>query len=102
MIGGFQWKREHLGDKIDPIVIPPPTIKPVKIPYVPAKVDQINPETGEIIETWETVSLAAKTLGLQQSGIRISDKDTYVKPTEVKRRCGGFYWRIHPKSQETS
>lgn len=74
--GGFLWRREDE---------PEPTPKKVKI-CKRRKVEQIDLETGEVINTFDTISAAARALNIDSSCIS--------KVCKGKRnKTGGYKWR---------
>jgi flagellin-specific chaperone FliS len=55
-------------------------------------IDQINIETGEIIQTFESIEAAGRIIGLTGSAVGIALRE--------KRACSGFLWRYSGISKE--
>lgn len=102
LAGGFQWKREYMGNKIEAVEIAPIKQKIYKAPYTPLTVHQLDPNTKELIKTWPSIRCAAESLNLLDSGIQRSCSNNYKTSNGDNLKCGGFYWRYEVRPKPTS
>ena len=55
--------------------------------------EQLDPETGDLVHTWTSAAAAARALGLKTSaGISVAAKPT--PGNDATRVVGGFRWRL--------
>jgi len=108
ILNNFQWFTEYQGERVDSIELFLRKLGQIgenlERQYMTRNVvnrklkmvEQLNPETKEIIKVWNSVGEISEFFGFSPQVLRSAIRGAFKNGKHYDVKCGGFYWRYVP------
>ena len=88
--GGFQWRFDSPDHSNIGVYVSPHDVRKTNGGYKGKWIDQIDPHTGEVLNTYESIREATRAVNGNRWNI-----STAVKRADGKHTVNGYIWRLH-------